>query len=309
MYIYETADDMEYELLKNNAIHNRQYATEAERLLWHYLKEKKIGYKFRRQHIVGEYITDFINLKHKLIIEIDGKYHQEVEQVKKDAQRTQYLEQKGYSVIRFTNEEVFNHMEDVIKKIKETIMAIDSHNTPQTARFAQNTQTSTPSNTQASIESPTQPQQTGASPLSGGLRGALGGTPGAWAVDAACSGNPGPMEYQCIDLQTGAQVFHFGPVQGTNNIGEFLAIVHALALMEKQGIKDKIIYSDSYNAILWVKKKKCKTTLTRNSATEQLYQIIARAEQWLMTHNVTTPIIKWETKQWGEIPADFGRKK
>lgn len=309
MYIYETADDMEYELLKNNAIHNRQYATEAERLLWHYLKEKKIGYKFRRQHIVGEYITDFINLKHKLIIEIDGKYHQEAEQVKKDAQRTQYLEQKGYTVIRFTNEEIFNHMEDVIKKIKETIMAIDSHNTPQTARFAQNTQTSTPSNTQASIESPTQPQQTGASPLSGGLRGALGGTPGAWAVDAACSGNPGPMEYQCIDLQTGAQVFHFGPVKGTNNIGEFLAIVHALALMEKQGIKDKVIYSDSYNAILWVKKKKCKTTLTRNSATEQLYQIIARAEQWLMTHNVTTPIIKWETKQWGEIPADFGRKK
>lgn len=309
MYIYETADDMKYELLKNNAIHNRQYATEAERLLWHYLKEKKIGYKFRRQHIVGEYITDFINLKHKLIIEIDGKYHQEAEQVIKDAQRTQYLEQKGYSVIRFTNEEIFNHMEDVIKKIKETIMAIDSHNTPQTARFTQNTQTSTPSNTQASIESPTQPQQTGASPLSGGLRGALGGTPGAWAVDAACSGNPGPMEYQCIDLQTGAQVFHFGPVQGTNNIGEFLAIVHALALMEKQGIKDKVIYSDSYNAILWVKKKKCKTTLTRNSATEQLYQIIARAEQWLMTHNVTTPIIKWETKQWGEIPADFGRKK
>lgn len=309
MYIYETADDMEYELLKNNAIHNRQYATEAERLLWHYLKEKKIGYKFRRQHIVGEYITDFINLKHKLIIEVDGKYHQEAEQVIKDAQRTQYLEQKDYTVIRFTNEEIFNHMEDVIKKIKETIMAIDSHNTPQTARFAQNTQTSTPSNTQASIESPTQPQQTGASPLSGGLRGALGGTPGAWAVDAACSGNPGPMEYQCIDLQTGAQVFHFGPVQGTNNIGEFLAIVHALALMEKQGIKDKVIYSDSYNAILWVKKKKCKTTLTRNSATEQLYQIIARAEQWLMTHNVTTPIIKWETKQWGEIPADFGRKK
>ena len=309
MYIYETADDMEYELLKNNAIHNRQYATEAELLLWHYLKEKKIGYKFRRQHIVGEYITDFINLKHKLIIEVDGKYHQEAEQVIKDAQRTQYLEQKGYTVIRFTNEEIFNHMEDVINKIKETIMAIDSHNTPQTARFAQNTQTSTPSNTQASIESPTQPQQTGASPLSGGLRGALGGTPGAWAVDAACSGNPGPMEYQCIDLQTGAQVFHFGPVKGTNNIGEFLAIVHALALMEKQGIKNKVIYSDSYNAILWVKKKKCKTTLTHNSATEQLYQIIARAEQWLMTHNVTTPIIKWETKQWGEIPADFGRKK
>lgn len=304
MYIYETADDMEYELLKNNAIHNRQYATEAERLLWHYLKEKKIGYKFRRQHIVGEYITDFINLKNKLIIEIDGKYHQEAEQVIKDTQRTQYLEQKGYTVIRFTNEEVFNHMEDVIKKIKETIMAIDSHNTPQIAGSQINTSQSPQASNQSDIKLNPQPQQTGASPLSGGLRGA-----GAWAVDAACSGNPGPMEYQCVDLQTGAQIFHFGPVQGTNNIGEFLAIVHALALMEKQGIKDKVIYSDSYNAILWVKKKKCKTTLTRNSATEQLYQIIARAEQWLMTHNVTTPIIKWETKQWGEIPADFGRKK
>ena len=131
----------------------------------------------------------------------------------------------------------------------------------------------------------------------------------AWAVDAACSGNPGVMEYQGIDLATGAQVFHFGPVFGTNNIGEFLAIVHALALMEQQGIHDKVIYSDSYNAILWVNKKKCKTTLERTPQTEKLYQIIARAENWLRTHTVSTPILKWETKQWGEIPADFGRKK
>lgn len=130
----------------------------------------------------------------------------------------------------------------------------------------------------------------------------------AWAVDAACSGNPGPMEYRCIDLATGAQVFRFGPVQGTNNIGEFLAIVHALALMDKQGICDKVIYSDSYNAILWVNKKQCKTKLERNAKTERLYQIIARAEFWLRSHQVTTPIIKWETKAWGEIPADFGRK-
>ena len=130
----------------------------------------------------------------------------------------------------------------------------------------------------------------------------------AWAVDAACSGNPGPMEYQAIDLQTGAQVFHVGPMHGTNNIGEFLAIVHALALMEKQGIKNKVIYSDSYNAILWVNKKQCKTKLERTPQTEQLYQIVARAEQWLRTHNVTTRIMKWETKQWGEVPADFGRK-
>lgn len=130
----------------------------------------------------------------------------------------------------------------------------------------------------------------------------------AWAVDAACSGNPGKMEYQAIDLQTGAQVFHFGPVFGTNNIGEFLAIVHALALMERQGITDRAIYSDSYNAILWVNKKRCKTTLERSERTERLYQIIQRAEQWLLTHTVRVPILKWETRQWGEIPADFGRK-
>ena len=130
----------------------------------------------------------------------------------------------------------------------------------------------------------------------------------AWAVDAACSGNPGPMEYQCIDLATGAQVFHFGPIHGTNNIGEFLAIVHALALMEKQGIKDKVIYSDSHTAILWVKKKQCKTKLEHNDETKPLFDIIRRAETWLRGHNIQVEILKWETSRWGEIPADFGRK-
>ena len=130
----------------------------------------------------------------------------------------------------------------------------------------------------------------------------------AWAVDAACSGNPGPMEYRCVDLATGAVVFHFGPMHGTNNIGEFLAIVHALTMMERDGIKGKAIYSDSHNAILGGKKKQCKTKLERTPRTEQLYQIIARAENWLRTHRVTTPILKWETQKWGEVPADFGRK-
>lgn len=129
----------------------------------------------------------------------------------------------------------------------------------------------------------------------------------AWAVDAACSGNPGPMEYRGIDLATGQVVFHFGPMHGTNNIGEFLAIVHALALMQQHGIK-KAIYSDSVNAMLWVSKRKCKTKLERTPKTEQLHQIITRAEKWLNTHNYDTPIIKWDTKKWGEVPADFGRK-
>lgn len=127
------------------------------------------------------------------------------------------------------------------------------------------------------------------------------------SVDAACSGNPGVMEYQGVDTKSGYQYFHQKFQLGTNNIGEFLAIVHALAMFEKEG-KDTPIYTDSRNAILWVKKKQCKTTLVRNARTEQLHQLIARAENWLKTHQWKNPILKWETKKWGEIPADFGRK-
>ena len=128
------------------------------------------------------------------------------------------------------------------------------------------------------------------------------------AVDAACSGNPGPMEYRGVYLLTGQQVFHFGPVYGTNNIGEFLAIVHALALMKQKGISMPI-YSDSRNALTWVKQKKCKTKLERTPKTEELFQMIERAENWLKNNSYTgIPILKWETEEWGEVPADFGRK-
>lgn len=130
----------------------------------------------------------------------------------------------------------------------------------------------------------------------------------AWAVDAACSGNPGPMEYRGVDLTTGQQVFHFGPIRGTNNIGEFLAIVHALALMEQRGMTGYTIYSDSVNAQLWVKKLQCKTKLEMTPETQKAHELIARAEMWLRTHSFRVPIVKWQTKEWGEIPADFGRK-
>lgn len=130
----------------------------------------------------------------------------------------------------------------------------------------------------------------------------------ALAVDAACSGNPGPMEYRGVYLATGQQIFHYGPVHGTNNIGEFLAIVHALALLKQRG-RTMTIYTDSRNALLWVKAHKCRTKLARDARTEQLFQLIERAEQWLRTHDYSDiPIIKWETKRWGEVPADFGRK-
>ena len=132
-------------------------------------------------------------------------------------------------------------------------------------------------------------------------------TKNALAVDAACSGNPGMMEYRGVYIATGEQVFHFGPMFGTNNIGEFLAIVHGLALLKQKGI-DIPIYSDSYNALLWVKGKKCKTKLPRDSRTEELFQYVDRAEKWLKENNYSTTLIKWETDKWGEIPADFGRK-
>lgn len=129
----------------------------------------------------------------------------------------------------------------------------------------------------------------------------------ALAVDAACSGNPGPMEYRGIYLRTGETVFRFGPVYGTNNIGEFLAIVHALALIDRKGIRMPV-YSDSRNAIGWVRQKRCKTKLERTPRTEALFQMIERAENWLKAHPTDIPVRKWETEQWGEIPADFGRK-
>lgn len=127
------------------------------------------------------------------------------------------------------------------------------------------------------------------------------------AVDAACSGNPGPMEYRGVYLLTGQEIFHFGPVYGTNNIGEFLAIVHGLALLKQKQL-DMPLYSDSRNALLWIKQKKCKTKLERNAKTETLFQLIERAEKWLKENTYTTPLRKWETDLWGEVPADFGRK-
>lgn len=127
------------------------------------------------------------------------------------------------------------------------------------------------------------------------------------AVDAACSGNPGPMEYRGVHIASRQEVFHFGPTKGTNNIGEFLAIVHGLALLKQKGF-DMPIYSDSVNAISWVRQKKCKTKLSRTAETEELFKLIERAEKWLRENTYTTRILKWETKEWGEIPADFGRK-
>ena len=128
------------------------------------------------------------------------------------------------------------------------------------------------------------------------------------SVDAASSGNPGVMEYQGVDTKTKEVLFKMGPFKNaTNNIGEFLALVHGIAMMEHQN-KKKIIYSDSITAISWVNKKKCQTKLKRNEENKDVFILIERAILWIKKNNFSVKIKKWETKLWGEIPADFGRK-
>lgn len=126
-------------------------------------------------------------------------------------------------------------------------------------------------------------------------------------VDAACSGNPGAMEYRGVDARTQAVLFEKKFSLGTNNIGEFLAIVHALALTHKQGLSTPI-YSDSQIAIGWVFKKRCATKLERSEKTSGLYELIERAEIWLRQNQWSNQLLKWDTENWGEIPADYGRK-
>ncbi len=128
------------------------------------------------------------------------------------------------------------------------------------------------------------------------------------SVDAASSGNPGIMEYRGVDTKSKKQLFIQGPFkQGTNNIGEFLALVHGLAFLKQHNSK-RILYTDSRTALSWVKKKNCNTKLERSPKNEDVFILIDRAIDWLKKNSYTTVIVKWETKAWGEIPADFGRK-
>lgn len=132
--------------------------------------------------------------------------------------------------------------------------------------------------------------------------------PDGWAVDASCMGNPGVMEYQGVELMTGRVLFRVGPFEdATNNIGEFLAIVHALAQMFKEG-KWHTIYSDSVSGMAWVRNRKIKTRLKRTPRNAQVFHLMERALSWLNSHTYPCRIMKWDTREWGEIPADFGRK-
>ena len=131
----------------------------------------------------------------------------------------------------------------------------------------------------------------------------------AIAVDGACSKNPGPMEYRGVNVGTGKTIFQVGPLDGgTNNIGEYLALVHALALLAQKGDTTTPIYSDSRTAQAWLRNRHSKTTLVRDSRNAKVFELLERADRWVATHAWSNQVKKWNTEEWGEIPADFGRK-
>ena len=130
----------------------------------------------------------------------------------------------------------------------------------------------------------------------------------SYCVDAACSGSPGRLEYQGVHTGSGKLIFHRGPFNhGTNNVGEFLAVVHMLGWLKQKGI-DTPVYTDSGTAIAWIRKKLCNTSLMQDKQNAPLFELIAGAEDWLNENREFNRVLKWDTRAWGEIPADFNRK-
>lgn len=131
----------------------------------------------------------------------------------------------------------------------------------------------------------------------------------AIAVDGACAGVPGPMEYRGVEIATGRELFRVGPYPGgTNNIAEYLALIHALALLDKQGDRTTPVYSDSRTALSWLRRRRANTTLSPTPENQVVFTLLDRANRWIATHSPANPVLKWQTDVWGEIPADFGRK-
>lgn len=133
----------------------------------------------------------------------------------------------------------------------------------------------------------------------------------AVAVDGACSGNPGDMEYRAVRVADGVELFRRGKAQGlvgTNNIAEYLALIHIAAMLASRGDYTRPIYTDSRTALSWLKRGHSKTTLERTPRTAATLDLLERADAWLAHNTIRNPILKWDTDHWGEIPADFGRK-
>lgn len=131
----------------------------------------------------------------------------------------------------------------------------------------------------------------------------------AIAVDAACSKNPGPVEYRGVRVNDGETIFKIGPLEGgTNNIGEYLAIIHAAALLRQRGDMTTPIYSDSRTALSWIRAGHSRTTLQPTANNARILSMLSRADAWLRSNVIANPLLKWDTDRWGEIPADYGRK-
>jgi ribonuclease HI len=131
----------------------------------------------------------------------------------------------------------------------------------------------------------------------------------AIAVDGACAKNPGPMEYRGVLVGTGDEIFRIGPLDGgTNNIAEYLAIIHCAAWLHKNRDFTTPIYTDSRTALAWVRKRASNTSITPTAENARVREVLARANSWIKTNDIINPLLKWDTETWGEIPADFGRK-
>lgn len=131
----------------------------------------------------------------------------------------------------------------------------------------------------------------------------------AIAVDGACNHNPGgDVEYQGVMVGSGERVFHVGPYPGgSNNVGEYIGLVHALALLAQRGDTTTPVYSDSVTALSWLRRRHSRCTI-KFPPGNKLKELLDRADMWVATHQIVNPVIKWKTDEWGEIPADFGRK-
>ena len=131
----------------------------------------------------------------------------------------------------------------------------------------------------------------------------------AIAVDGACSKNPGPMEYRGVAVATGEEIFRMGPLAGgTNNIGEYIALIHAASLLARRGDLSTPIYSDSRTALSWIRRGRSNTTIKPTAENAEVIRLLRRADAWLAANRIVNPVLKWDTEKWGEIPADFGRK-
>ena len=268
-YGYMMADPVLYNLLKNFSQEHRNIPTEVESILWSCLQGGRLDrFHFRRQHIVGKYIVDFVCLEKNLVLEIDGLIHQLPANKESDEERTLWLNEHGFTVVRFKNEEIISDIENALKTIKQKLKVL---------------------------------------PFGKDLGWAVGyPIPESISVDAAYNGKE--MEYKGVYTKTKQELFKLGPFEGaTNNIGEFLAIVHALGYLHKQK-SSAPVYSDSVTAIHWVKLQHANTKLARTLENKSLFYLIERAEKWLKENKYPNKLLKWETKAWGENPADYGRK-